>query len=231
MHADGVLGLAHFFDDVSGPRPDYATTFIRTFFNQHPRMKKQFSLQVQKVNNDEKDMFGPGSTLTFGDISEDGTSSDTDTSEGLSSYFSSSFLYGKRHYMERTSLWLTSIWSLGWSGSNIKGSSSSGSLSGSGSGEIDEQQEATASAINSRPKEYTFFGGGGGLGPVPASPSTSSQDSTTSQQGSENAYRSSAEGAPALIDSGSSFLVVTETIYHFLFDTTTLKNCEPYLCC
>ncbi|CAD7924582.1 unnamed protein product [Amoebophrya sp. A120] len=185
MHADGVLGLAHYFEDVIGPRPRSAKTFIHALFDQYPDLDRQFSLYLQpdasldekvsstsvladEAETDERST-GRSLSLTSATASK-ATVKTTTTSKKSQLFFGKVPLaevfqaeakghdveklmrFGRKYYMDRTDLWITSIWSLGW---------------------------------NAQPA-YTFTGGG-------------------------------EVGAPALIDSGSSFLVVSSTVFDSLF--------------
>ncbi|CAD7945499.1 unnamed protein product [Amoebophrya sp. A25] len=206
MHAEGVLGLAHYFDDVSGPRPAVAKTFLRTFFEQHPYMKKEFSIWLSKAKTSKKSrikittgtientkssktqlqdergavVFGRRSSSRRSRSHVFGGASTSITLLGSEQVLDEpSYLYGKRHYMEQTSLWITSVLSLGWATrgerqkSTHETSSSGASAPSSGSAmassstrtstsstarSSNAEDESESSTRTSFPPTYTFFG-------------------------------------------------------------------------
>lgn len=99
MQSDGILGLAHRYNrDEKGEK---GHTFLSTVFREHPEMPKMFSMYL--TGKAEKP-----SQLVFGD-------------PDLPSYAKeTSFKYGKAYYMSHTALWLTSIYSIGWSRTGVE---------------------------------------------------------------------------------------------------------------
>lgn len=98
MKSDGILGLAHHY---ASDRSTRGATFMTTLFREHPEMPQQFSFYLTG------DMATP-SKLVFGD-------------PDISKYSKEShFQYGKGYYMSHTDLWLTSVWSMGWSGTGVE---------------------------------------------------------------------------------------------------------------
>merc|ERR1740121_1854403 len=95
MKSDGILGLAHHYGESRGQ------TFMETLFNQHPHVPKQFSFYL--TGSTEK-----ASRLVFGDADLATHSKESE------------FRYGKGYYMSHTDLWLTSVWSIGWSGTGVE---------------------------------------------------------------------------------------------------------------
>jgi len=100
LPADGILGLAHYYahEDSKGP---HAKTFISTVFEQYPDLPKRFSFFLTG-REDEL------SKLIFGD-------------PGIERYAKEEeFLFGKSYYADKTDLWLTSVWSIGWTGTGVE---------------------------------------------------------------------------------------------------------------
>lgn len=98
MKSDGILGLAHHYasDESSKGR-----SFLATLFKQHPHLPQHFSFYLTG-HIDEP------SELVFGDA------------DMASHAKESHFQYGKAYYMSSTDLWLTSVWSIGWSGTGVE---------------------------------------------------------------------------------------------------------------
>lgn len=98
MKSDGILGLAHHYQKDSNSKGE---TFLTTLFKEHADLPKQFSFYLTGSPEDP-------SKLIFGDANLKELSKET------------SFRYGKAQYMEQTDLWLTSIWSIGWSTTGVE---------------------------------------------------------------------------------------------------------------
>jgi len=99
MQSDGILGLAHRYQDNGGTSKN--GTFMETLFRQHPDLPPQFSLSLA--------------------TSEEGTSKLVVGEPDLELHAKEeAFHYGKSWYMDETELWLTSVWSLGWSGTGVE---------------------------------------------------------------------------------------------------------------
>lgn len=98
MKSDGILGLAHHY--VSD-RETRGPTFMETLFKEHDRLPQMFSFYMTG-NSDRK------SSLVFGDPDLATHSKESE------------FRYGKAYYMSHTDLWLTSVWSIGWSGTGVE---------------------------------------------------------------------------------------------------------------
>lgn len=98
MKSDGILGLAHHYVSDRGSR---GKTFMSTLFDEHPDLPKQFSFYL--TGNTERP-----SSLIFGEPDLVSHSKEAD------------FRYGKGYYMTHTDLWLTSVWSIGWSGTGVE---------------------------------------------------------------------------------------------------------------
>jgi len=98
MMSDGILGLAHHYVSDKSAR---GKTFMATLFEEHPEMPKTFSFFLTG-NSDTP------SRLIFGDADLPRHSKEN------------SFRYGKGRYMLDTELWLTSVWSIGWSGTGVE---------------------------------------------------------------------------------------------------------------
>jgi len=97
MKADGILGLAHHYNSEDTGR----RTFMSTLFTEHPDLPRQFSFFLTGDTSQP-------SQLIFGD--PDITSHAKDPE----------FVYGKAYYMSHTELWLTSVWSIGWSDTGVE---------------------------------------------------------------------------------------------------------------
>lgn len=98
MKSDGILGLAHHYVQDRGTR---GRTFMSTLYEEHPDLPRQFSFYL--TGNTEEP-----SKLVFGDADLALHSKEND------------FRYGKGFYMSHTDLWLTSVWSIGWSGTGVE---------------------------------------------------------------------------------------------------------------
>jgi len=98
MKSDGILGLAHHYVSDTESR---GKTFMETLFNEHKRLPKMFSFYM--TGNSERK-----SSLVFGDPDLATHSKEAE------------FRYGKDYYMKNTDLWLTSVWSIGWSNTGVE---------------------------------------------------------------------------------------------------------------
>lgn len=98
MKSDGILGLAHHY--VSD-RDSRGRTFMETLFKEHEHLPQMFSFYM--TGNSERK-----SSLVFGD---------PDLATHAKEH---EFRYGKGYYMSHTDLWLTSVWSIGWSGTGVE---------------------------------------------------------------------------------------------------------------
>ena len=99
MKSDGILGLAHHYASDRGLRGE---TFVSTLFREHPHLPAQFSFYLTGRGTQ-----GGRSELVFGNPDLAHHSKETE------------FQYGKGDYMSTTELWLTSVWSIGWSGTGV----------------------------------------------------------------------------------------------------------------
>jgi hypothetical protein len=98
MKSDGILGLAHHYASRKSAR---GRTFLYALFEEHSHLPNHFSFYLTGNANQN-------SSIVFGDAdlpehAKEGT-----------------FRYGKAYYMSHTSLWLTSVWSIGWSGTGVE---------------------------------------------------------------------------------------------------------------
>merc|ERR1711972_106462 len=98
MKSDGILGLAHHYVSDRGSR---GRTFMSTLFKEHPNLPQQFSFYL--TGNTERP-----SRLVFGDPDLAVHSKESE------------FRYGKGYYMSHTDPWLTSVLSIGWSGTGVE---------------------------------------------------------------------------------------------------------------
>jgi hypothetical protein len=98
MKSDGILGLAHHYES---DRDSRGRTFMATLFREHPGLPEQFSFYL--TGDTERP-----SRLVFGDADLKRHSKERN------------FRYGKGYYMSHTDLWLTSVWSIGWSGTGVE---------------------------------------------------------------------------------------------------------------
>ncbi|CAE8586267.1 unnamed protein product [Polarella glacialis] len=98
MKSDGILGLAHHYESDKRTR---GRTFMSTLFTENPTLPRQFSFHLTG-NTDRQ------SQLVFGDADLEHHAKESE------------FKYGKGYYMKSTDLWLTSVWSIGWSGTGVE---------------------------------------------------------------------------------------------------------------
>jgi len=98
MKSDGILGLAHHYVSDKGAR---GRTFMATLFAEHRDLPQQFSFFLTGSSEQP-------SRLIFGDADLPRHSKESE------------FRYGKAYYMSHTDLWLTSVWSIGWSGTGVE---------------------------------------------------------------------------------------------------------------
>lgn len=99
QESDGILGLAHHYDDDhKGPAEGH--TFMSTLFKQHPHMEHRFSFLLTGMSQSP-------SKIIFGD-------------PDVRTYAKEDFAYGKAYYMSTTDLWLTSVYSIGFSKTGIE---------------------------------------------------------------------------------------------------------------
>mmetsp|Transcript_52361 Transcript_52361/g.125034 ORF Transcript_52361/g.125034 Transcript_52361/m.125034 type:complete len:494 (+) Transcript_52361:56-1537(+) len=105
MQSDGILGLAHHFmgDSEDGSSFAKGHSFLANLFKQHPEVPHQFSFALTA-----DPVTGEMSKFVVGEPNMPAHSQEDH------------FHYGKSWYMEKTGLWLTSVWSLGWSGTGIE---------------------------------------------------------------------------------------------------------------
>eukprot|EP00933_Yihiella_yeosuensis_P082307 TRINITY_DN96149_c0_g1_i1.p1 TRINITY_DN96149_c0_g1~~TRINITY_DN96149_c0_g1_i1.p1 ORF type:complete len:406 (-),score=35.14 TRINITY_DN96149_c0_g1_i1:118-1182(-) len=97
MKSDGILGLAHHYARTE----EAGKTFMATLFRQNPHIPAQFSFYLTGDTEQQ-------SQLVFGNPDMAHHSKESE------------FQYGKGYYMDNTELWLTSIWSIGWSGTGVE---------------------------------------------------------------------------------------------------------------
>ncbi|CAE7225797.1 CTSD [Symbiodinium natans] len=100
MKSDGILGLAHHYAHGRGI---HGTTFMSTLFQQHPEVPPQFSFFLTG-----RDGGAHQSQLVIGNPDLANHAKEAE------------FHYGKGEYMDTTDLWLTSVWSVGWSGTGVE---------------------------------------------------------------------------------------------------------------
>lgn len=96
--SDGILGLAHHYDDKHHANEGH--TFMSTLFREHPGMVRQFSLFLTGMDDRP-------SKIVFGD-------------PDVEHHAKESFTYGKAYYMSHTDLWLTSVYSIGFSHTGVE---------------------------------------------------------------------------------------------------------------
>lgn len=96
--SDGILGLAHHYEDSKQNTEGH--TFMATLFKEHPEMVRQFSLFLTGMDDRP-------SKIVFGD-------------PDLENHAKESFAYGKAYYMSHTDLWLTSVYSIGFSHTGVE---------------------------------------------------------------------------------------------------------------
>mmetsp|Transcript_14414 Transcript_14414/g.41268 ORF Transcript_14414/g.41268 Transcript_14414/m.41268 type:complete len:487 (-) Transcript_14414:79-1539(-) len=98
MKSDGILGLAHHYVSDKGSR---GKTFMATLFEEHTHLPREFSFYLTgKAERPSSLVFGGADLASHAKESE--------------------FRYGKGYYMSHTDLWLTSVWSIGWSGTGVE---------------------------------------------------------------------------------------------------------------
>jgi len=98
MKSDGILGLALHYVSDKGKR---GQTFMSTLFKLHPHLPRMFSFYL--TGSAEQP-----SRLVFGDADLQRHAKEPE------------FRYGKGYYMSHTDLWLTGVWSIGWSGTGVE---------------------------------------------------------------------------------------------------------------
>jgi len=98
MKSDGILGLAHHYSSDGGGN---GKTFMATLFRENPTLPRQFSFYLTGHGHDQ-------SQLVFGDPDLPHHAKE------------SKFTYGRGNYMTSTDLWLTSVWSIGWSDTGVE---------------------------------------------------------------------------------------------------------------
>jgi hypothetical protein len=104
MKSDGILGLAHHYE-MDGSRD--GRTFLHTLFKEHPNLPNQFSFYLTGDSDTPNDTH-LNSKLVLGDPDLAEHSKETE------------FRYGKVYAnTHTTSLWLTSVWSIGLSGTGV----------------------------------------------------------------------------------------------------------------
>lgn len=96
--SDGILGLAHHYDD--GKPETEGHTFMSTLFKEHPDMPHQFSFHLTGMSENP-------SKMVFGE-------------PDLKNHAKEPFAYGKAYYMSHTDLWLTSVYSIGFSKTGVE---------------------------------------------------------------------------------------------------------------
>lgn len=101
MQSDGILGLAHHYNGDFHSDGARGQTFMRTLFREHPELPEMFSFYLTGKQEDP-------SKIVFGDPDMANHAKEPE------------FRYGKAYYMSHTKLWLTSVYSIGWSGTGIQ---------------------------------------------------------------------------------------------------------------
>jgi hypothetical protein len=101
MKSDGILGLAHHYDKDDKLDEEKGRTFLYTLFKEHPNLPQQFSFYLKGDTGDT-------SRVVFGDADLPHHAKEDE------------FRYGKAYYMANTNLWLTSVWSIGWSNTGVE---------------------------------------------------------------------------------------------------------------
>lgn len=100
MQSDGILGLAHHYNgDASEEKKGH--TFMATLFRENPKLPRMFSFYLTGKEEEP-------SLIVFGDADLAGHAKEDH------------FQYGKAYYMSHTSLWLTSVYSIGWSQTGVE---------------------------------------------------------------------------------------------------------------
>uniref|UniRef100_A0A7S4GQ96 Peptidase A1 domain-containing protein n=1 Tax=Oxyrrhis marina TaxID=2969 RepID=A0A7S4GQ96_OXYMA len=93
MITDGILGLAHHFSDDKKPNE---RTVLYSIFQSNPRLQAQFAFFLTSQPNED-------SFLIFGDTEAE-------------NFAKEPVRFGKSFFMHKTELWITSVYSVGWSG-------------------------------------------------------------------------------------------------------------------
>merc|ERR1719327_1675087 len=93
------MGLAHHYN--GDPHDERGHTFMSTLFKEHPDLPVMFSFYLTGKEEEP-------SRIVFGDPDITRHSKETE------------FKYGKGYYMSHTDLWLTSIYSIGWSRTGVE---------------------------------------------------------------------------------------------------------------
>lgn len=102
MQSDGILGLAHHYSgDAPANSDQRGHSFMSTLFREIPDLPRMFSFYLTGKEEDP-------SQLVFGDADMARHAKETE------------FRYGKAYYMSHTDLWLTSVYSIGWSGTGVE---------------------------------------------------------------------------------------------------------------
>lgn len=96
--SDGILGLAHHYDDGKPEKEGH--TFMATLFKEHPDMPHQFSFHLTGMSQNP-------SKIVFGE-------------PDVENHAKEPFTYGKAYYMSHTDLWLTSVYSIGFSKTGVE---------------------------------------------------------------------------------------------------------------
>jgi len=99
MQSDGILGLAHHYNGDLDEKKGH--TFMSTLFREHPHLPHMFSFYLTGKEEEP-------SKIVFGDPDLAGHAKED------------KFKYGKAYYMSHTDLWLTSIYSIGWSQTGVE---------------------------------------------------------------------------------------------------------------
>jgi len=96
--SDGILGLAHRYDD--GKPETEGRTFMSSLFKAHPHIPHHFSFHLTGMSETP-------SKMVFGD-------------PDVENHAKEPFTYGKSYYMRHTDLWLTSVYSIGFSKTGVE---------------------------------------------------------------------------------------------------------------
>lgn len=100
MQSDGILGLAHHYQKADNS-DERGHTFMSTLFKRHPELPQMFSFYLTGKEEEP-------SKIVFGDPDLAKHSKEKE------------FKYGKGYYMSHTDLWLTSVYSIGWSRTGVE---------------------------------------------------------------------------------------------------------------
>jgi hypothetical protein len=95
--SDGVMGLAHHFRDKHHNKS--ARSFMSRLFDEHPGIPRMFSFRLAPLSGVSKIVFGEPE---------------------VEKYATEDFVYGKKIYMSDTNLWLTSVYSIGFSNTGVE---------------------------------------------------------------------------------------------------------------